>query len=92
MPFPNSQIAGHAPLAVGILALTSIRPYVNEKLLRVVSDEEVYSMYFLLLRQSFLRFVDLRALRLQTFADILVQAGAVFLGPFPHFLHDGRGY
>lgn len=52
MPFPNNQMAGHEPPAVGILAFTSILPYVNEKLLRVVSEAEVYSIYSLLLFQS----------------------------------------
>ena len=34
----------------------------------------------------------LPALRLKAIADILVETGTVGLGPFPHFLHDCRGY
>lgn len=44
------------------------------------------------LRQALAGGVNLRALRLKAFAYVLVQAGAVFFGPFPYFLDDVRGY
>ena len=44
------------------------------------------------LRQSLAGVVNLRAFRLKAFSYVLVQAGAVFFGPFPYFLDDCRGY
>jgi hypothetical protein len=44
------------------------------------------------LRQPFACVVNLRALRLKAFAYVLVQAGAVFFGPFSYFPDDCRGY
>jgi hypothetical protein len=44
------------------------------------------------LRQPLACVVNLRALRLKAFAYVLVQASALFFGPFPHFLDDFRWY